>query len=253
MSPRRYALFVVTAASLVAARPGRAETLRGRIVPSVEPAPRPSRGPRLELTTGFGVLGRGTTGTIANYGYDAGAAPTVRGNVRVFFAPDFDCNCEPRHGFDLGFVHAGGPSFGLLGEYAYRQYVFDAAYAFHIKLPCMSNEHRQVTLTGLAGLTGFWADAGLGDVSRDETANLNARMFAQTNYDHAALGWRFGTALDVRFGAFVLGVEVNLRDLYGIGGGHARSFLMEAGLRVGAQIPLTPAPRVREYPYRSLQ
>lgn len=202
-----------------------------------------ARGARIELTTGVGVLGRSTTGTMPGYGYDAGAALGGRANVRVFFEPFADCNCQMRHGFDLGTVHAAGSGFGINNNFAWRQYVFDAAYAFHMRLPCMSNQHIEMTLTGLAGLTGQWADAGLGDVARDDTSDFNARMSAAASYDHAAIGWRFGAAFDMRVAGFVLGIEGNMRDLYGIQSNHARSFLMELGLRIGGQFQLTPSRR----------
>lgn len=246
---RLRALLVCTVLSMTAAASAQEAQLQGPLTTQITllMPEQVARGPRWELTTGIGVLGRATTGTVPSYGYDVGAALAARAGTRFFFEPFAHCNCLPRHGFDLGFLYAAGSTFGTLHDAAWRQHVVDAAYAMQIKLPCLSQGAREVTLTGMAGLTGQWADAGMGDVDRNDTREQNFRTSVSQSYDHFALGWRVGAALDLRIHGFIVGVEANFRDLFGIQTAHARSTLMEAGLRIGYQFQFAPSRNQRNY------
>lgn len=193
----------------------------------------------------LGVLERATTGTIAAYGYDVATVPTVGADLR-WLSP-FGCGpCAMMHGVHVGFTYAGGPTFGIDREVAFRNYLIDAAYAFRIRAPCLSSRNRQIVFTGAAGLSGMMADAGLGDTTADHADRANERASLASRYDHVALGWRVGVDAEAHFRAFVLGIGVDMRQLWGVDTELARTTMMGATLRIGFDATFSrrrPAPR----------
>ena len=72
----------------------------------------------------------------------------------------------------------------------------------------------------------------------DDGALLNERSGYAARYDHAAMGWRVGGAMDVTFGRMLVGVALDLRDLYGLDTELRRTTVMGASIRVGADFLL---------------
>lgn len=204
----------------------------------VEPAvlrERP-RGPELLLSGSFGALHHATTGTIAAYGYDTATAPSLGVNARLLF-PIPMCRCLS-HGVDLNYAYAAGPDLRVGREAAYVQHTIDASYAARTELPCMRRGDRRWWVTGTLGVSVRVADAGLGDVSRDDVSRLNERTSLSSRYDHVAVGWRLGGAMEVTFSRFLIGVALDLRDLYGVDTEQRRTMLFGAAIRVGGDFLL---------------
>ena len=241
-SPRRAALFApfacATLAALAAPATAAASGAPPRIQPTLAVEPelavlRPRRtGVHLTVTGQLGALDRSTTGTLVGYGYDASVTPSAGVNVQLLF-PVEGCHCAS-HGLDLGFSYAAGPTFGAFHEAAFRHHLFDAAYAWRWDLPCLRRQNRRALLTARVGVAGTWADAGLGDVSRDDVSRANERMLAASRDDHFAVGWRLGGAMDFAFDDAVVGFGLDLRELYGVGTDLSRTFMLGANVRVGA-------------------
>src|SRR5262249_19974403 len=129
-----------------------------RRIASDSPAVDPRHRAHLTAGLNLGALGRAVTGTIPAFGYDSGVAPSVGVDVGLL-APAFNCGCDIHHGGVLGFTHAGGRTFGLTTDFAYRQYLVDTAYTMRIELPCLSRDGREVFASGFVGISGQWADA----------------------------------------------------------------------------------------------
>jgi hypothetical protein len=196
------------------------------------------RGPRptLALVTSFGALSHATTGTVANYGYDSATAPSLGLSARLLF-PMPGCRFLA-HGVELNYQGAAGPSFGLAHGAAFTQHLADASYAMRVELPCLRRGDRRWWITGTLGLSVRIADAGTGDRALDDGSAMNERGAFANRYDHAAMGWRLGGAMDVTFGRVLVGVALDLRDLYGIDTELRRTTMMGASLRFGADFLL---------------
>lgn len=187
----------------------------------------------LEVNARAGVLSRAVTGTPVGYGHDAQGTPAFGADVRLLFHA-FDCgSCAFHHGPALGFTWAPGPDFGTTDRYAWRHYVGDAAYAMRMEFPCMRGPGRRVFFTGLAGVSGAWADAGTGSADENDRARWNDRTQLADAGDHLALGWRLGANLDVHFRRLLVGVGFDLRQLYGVDTDHAQTMMLGAQLRLG--------------------
>ncbi|MFO0627534.1 MAG: hypothetical protein U0325_18145 [Polyangiales bacterium] len=229
-SPLCAALAALTLAPIAAADPVETDHIRLAVEP--ERGPRPS----LALVSSFGALSHATTGTVANYGYDTATAPSLGLSARLLF-PMPGCRCLA-HGVELGYQGASGPSFGLAHGAAYTQHLADASYAVRVELPCLRRGDRRWWVTGALGVSVRIADAGTGDRARDDGAAMNERGVYANRYDHAAMGWRLGGAMDVTFGRMLVGVALDLRDLYGIDTELRRTTMMGASLRFGADFLL---------------
>ncbi len=192
---------------------------------------------RLVLAAGLGVLDHATTGTMAAYGYDRGPAPSVSLNARWLSRID-GCSCAMGHGVDVQATFSRGPSFGLAHTAAYTQYLGDVAYAFRVELPCLRRGDRRIYTTGMAGIAVLVSDAGLGDTATDDAARLNERTLAASAYDRVAVGWRLGGTFDITWARTLVGVGVDLRNVYAVSGDQARTLLLSANLRVGFDLGL---------------
>jgi len=192
---------------------------------------------RIVLAAGLGVLDHATTGTLADYGYDRGSAPSVSLNARWLSRID-GCSCAMGHGVDVQATMSRGPSFGLLHGAAYTQYLGDVAYAFRVELPCLRSGTRRIYTTGMAGMAVLVSDAGTGDASPDDTSRWNERTLAASAYDRVALGWRIGGSFDITWSRTLVGIGLDLRNLYAVSGDQARTLLLSASLRVGFDIGL---------------
>jgi hypothetical protein len=194
----------------------------------------------LEFSPRFGVASRAVTGTGSGFGYGAQGTPTMGADLRLLFHA-FDCgNCGFHHGVALGFTWMPGPDFGASDRYAWRHYVGDVAYAMRIEFPCMRGSGRQVFLTGLLGATGAWADAGTGTAPEGDSDRWNERVRFASQGDHVALGWRFGANLDLHLRRFLVGVGVDIRQMFGVESDHAQTFMLGAQLRLGFDVALGP-------------
>lgn len=204
----------------------------------IEPAVmrRPEEQPHFTLALTYGALEHGTTGTPAGYGYDGGTAMSLGVNSRLVF-PLRGCRCMT-HGVDANLLWSDGTTLGVGGESAWTRAVVDFGYAFRVELPCLRSGTRRWWVTGTVGMSGQWADAGLGDVATSETAGANERMAAAQRYDHVALGWHAGASMEVVFDKALVGFGVDLRDLRGIDTDQARTFLLGVNLRAGFDLGL---------------
>jgi hypothetical protein len=240
-------LTVATTAFAALAAPARADALAYE-----NPREREAQNRRLIVAANLGTIDRGTTGTLVGFGYDATVSTTAGADVRLVFPGPFCERCFS-HGLATGYTYSAGPTFGALHDAAFRLHVFDLAYAARVEFPCMRREHRRVHLTGLVGAAGMYADAGLGDVSRDDANRLNDRVAASQQYDHGALGWRVGLSLDFTFDSMLVGVGVDLRELYGLGAPEARTILAGAVLRIGfdVMLPHRSEPLYTDHQYSS--
>ena len=212
--------------------PDRGESLMLAVEPLILRTPREQ--PHLTIAGTFGALEHGTTGTLAAYGYDRGAAMSLGLNARLVF-PLQGCRCMT-HGVDANVLWTDGAALGAGASSAWERGIIDLGYAFRVELPCMRSGTRRWWVTGTLGLSGQLADAGLGDVSASETAGLNERTAASARYDHLALGWHFGASMEVVFDKTLVGFGVDLRDLRGLDTDQARTFLLGANLRVGVDL-----------------
>ena len=214
--------------------PDRSEHLTLAVEPAILRNPRER--PHLTLAATFGALDQATTGTLAAYGYDHGAAMSLGLNARLVFSLE-GCRCMT-HGVDANVLWTDGTTLGAGGGSAWERGIIDLGYAFRVELPCMRSGTCRWWVTGTLGLSGQLADAGLGDVSETETAGLNERTSASARYDHLSLGWHFGASMEVVFDKTLVGFGVDLRDLRGLDTDQARTFLLGANLRVGLDFGL---------------
>jgi hypothetical protein len=229
-------LCALAALALPAASTAQEIQLRGPLATRF--VPDPAVRAHLELVPRVGVLTRADTGTVAAYGYDAGAAPAVGLDVHLL-APLGRCySCMLHHGLALGLTYAAGPTLGAFHAAAYQQYVGDLGYAFRMELPCLRRQDRRVFLTGLLGVSAQWADAGEGDVTYGTSADANNRAGYAQRFDHFSLGWRLGGMLDMHLDNVVLGFGIDVRDLYGVATEVSRTFLLAASARVGFDLRL---------------
>lgn len=221
-------LSLLTFPSLLRADPPGSHDITLAVEPSRE------RRPSLAVLGAFGLLAHATTGTIPRDGYDSGSAPALGGTARLL-VPLAGCRCL-WHGAELNYAWSSGTSLGLERSSAWTQHTVDASYAMRVELPCLRSGDRRWWVTGSLGLSMRRADAGMGDGEDPSRANERASLAAR--YDHTALGWRLGGEMAVTFGRLLVGVALDLRDLYGIDTELRRTTVMGAALRVGVDFSL---------------
>ncbi len=184
----------------------------------------------LELSAGIGIMGHNTTGVgepLLDYGYDREAGPAVDGKLRLLFGD----NRYVRHGMTFRAGYTTGRQFGRNG-YGFRRRYGGFGYSVRALLPCMSNEDTKVYVGGTLGFTGANADAGIGR-GPIEDVNENDRREASESLDHREWGWVLGGEIQVHFSSFMVGLDVDLRRLYGRRTVADRAMLSSAVLRVG--------------------
>lgn len=183
----------------------------------------------VELTLETGLLDRGTTGVgepLLGYGYDHGGGMLVGAGLRLYF--DIDGRYF-HHGVAVRVGHQ--PNDGFAWSHV------DLTYVFRTELPCMSSDEHRLRLSGVIGVTGARADAGMGNGAPDDRWNL--REVASEQLDHHALGAVLGVALDVHSGPFLLGLMLDVRELFALGDTPvARSFAATGALRAGFELDL---------------
>ncbi len=197
--------------------------------------PRPEQR-HLVLAATLGALDHATTGTLPAYGYDRGTTLAVGLGARLTF-PWPACRCL-HHGIDASFTWSDGRALGATGESAWRRGIVDLGYAVRVELPCMRRGDRRVWVAGTAGASAMYADAGLGDVATGDAQALNDRVRASIHDDHWAVGYHLGASMEFTFAKALVGVGLDLRDLYGIDTDQARTFLVGINLRAGVDIGL---------------
>ncbi|MEM9072697.1 MAG: hypothetical protein AAGE52_29585 [Myxococcota bacterium] len=184
----------------------------------------------LELSAGLGVMGHNTTGVgepLLGHGYDREAGPAVDGKLRLLFGD----SRFYRHGLTFRVGYTAGRQFGRNG-YGFRRRYGDVGYSFRTLLPCMSNETTKVYAGATVGFTGANADAGIGR-GRIEDINENDRREASEALDHREWGWVLGGEIQVHIHSFMVGLDVDMRRLYGRDTVADRIMLGSAVLRVG--------------------
>lgn len=190
----------------------------------------------LEATLGIGIADRSSTGVgdpLLGMGYDQSFGPLPSIDVRLFL--EDDDYAYVRHGPVLRAAHHAGPSLGASGH-AFRATSFDLGYAGRVEFRCMRSDDMRVHLGGFVGITGLHSDAGRGETARANTDA--ATLEAARVLDHAGLGGTLGVNLDLHFGAFIVGLGVDLHQWFGIDTRVARDLMLAAQLRVGADLPL---------------
>ena len=180
------------------------------------------------------AIDRGTTGTPAGYGYDSDVASGAGIDVRALVPAG--CSECMTHGLALGYTYSAGPTFGTLTDAAFRIHLVDAGYALRWELPCMRRRNRHVSLTGLLGVAWMYARPGSGDVAYGDAESMSARLPSVATLEHVALGWRLGASFDATFGGFLMGVGLDIRELYGIDTQASRTFMVSFVGRVGFDI-----------------
>lgn len=203
-------------------------------------APRSARADAAgELTLAAGVADRGSTGTgaLLGLGYDQSAGPIGTLDLRLFVEASRSEARYFRHGPVLRASYFAGRELGI-ERAAFVNVPIDLGYAGRLELPCLADGDRHIYLQGFLAITGLYADAGRGDAwvepntaAAAETAELSRAL------DHAGLGGALGLGLDVHFGAFLLGVGVDLRQYFGIETSVARDLVWSGLVRVGADLP----------------
>jgi len=184
----------------------------------------------IELSAGIGVMGHNTTGVggpLAGHGYDREAGPAVDGKLRLLFGD----SRFYRHGLTVRAGYTAGRQFGRDG-YGFRRRYGDVGYSFRTLLPCMSSETVKVYAGGTIGFTGAGADAGTGRGPLED-ANESERIQASDDLDHQEWGWVLGGELQIHVRHFMLGLDVDLRRLYGRDTVADRAMLSSAVLRLG--------------------
>ena len=191
----------------------------------------------VEVAVDLGVQDRGTTGIgepLLGEGYDRGGGLVAGAGARMLL-PVGDGGYF-HHGVAARISHNAGWGLGLSERYGFAWSALDLAYAFRTNLPCMSTPERKLFLTGLLGVSGVVANAGMGLEADPQTERQ--RRVASEQLDHVALGPLLGVGLDVHMGAFFLGLSLDLRQAYALGGGPlSASYVSSASIRVGAQLP----------------
>ena len=149
---RGVSLSVLSVASVASAQrpPDRGESLVLALEPLILRTPREQ--PHLTIAGTFGALEHGTTGTLAAYGYDRGAAMSLGLNARLVF-PLEGCRCMT-HGVDASVLWSNGTTLGAGGASAWERGIIDLGYAFRVELPCMRRGTRRWWVTGTVGVSG---------------------------------------------------------------------------------------------------
>lgn len=190
-----------------------------------------------QLGAGLGIVDRGSTGVgapLLEYGYDHEGGLLAEAALRVYFYDSWDFL---RHGFQIRYSYTAGQTLGL-DSYGFGYSIVDATYLLRTNLPCMSSEDIKYYVSGYLGLSGGYANASTGRGERDD--RWNERVAAEGELDHHALGAVFGLAMDVHFGPAYLGIQVDLRQHYGLTSSSpvTRTFMPSALLRTGVEVNL---------------
>ena len=183
----------------------------------------------IELSAGIGVMGHNTTGVgepLLGYGYDHEPGPVADGKLRLIFGH----HRYFRHGVTFRGGYNAGRQFGRNG-YGFAHSFGEVGYTIRTLFPCMSNEDRKVYGGATLGFTGAFADAGVGRGAMGDDENI--RRTAATELDHRAWGWVLGGEIMVHYKAFLIGLDVDMRRLYGVETVADRTMLASAVLRVG--------------------
>lgn len=197
----------------------------------------------LELTVPLGYADRASTGTnsdLAGYRYDNSAGLLTGFEARLMFGG--------RHAemFHMGLIasaqHQAGPLLGAVDGAAFRSTYMDFGINARVLFPCMSSERVQWRLSALLALTGMHADAQEGVFGVDNGPDTEARERAADELDHAALGWRLAADLSIHLDNFVVGLAVGVRQYTGIDTPVERTWVMDAGLRLGGRLDLLTEP-----------
>lgn len=189
----------------------------------------------LELTVGAGIADRSSTGIgdpLLGMGYDQSFGPRGSATMRLF-VEDSD-HAYVRHGMLARVAYTAGPNLGIEGA-GFRNTAIDLGYSGRVRFPCMSRGDFSVHLGGYLAITGLVADADRGDWDRPDMANETIE--AARRYDHAGLGGALGLNLDAHYGAFIVGIGVDLHQYFGIDTMVARDLMIGAELRLGGEIP----------------
>lgn len=190
----------------------------------------------LELTVGAGIADRSSTGIgdpLLHMGYDQSFGPLGTATMRLFL--EDDDSAYVRHGMLARVGYTAGPALGI-DRAAFQNTTIDLGYAGRVAFPCMRRGDFGVHLGGYLAITGLIADAGRGDTDRPDMANQT--LEAARRYDHAGLGGALGLNLDAHFGAFIVGIGVDLHQWFGIDTMIARDLMISSELRLGGEIPI---------------
>ena len=190
------------------------------------------------MTLGLGVADRGTTGTgsLLGLGYDQSTGPIATLDVRLFVDETGSAARYFRHGPVARVSYFAGPTLGV-ERAAFTNVPIDLGYAGRLELPCMGEGDRHVYLAGFLAVTGVYADAGRGDWRTEPNTETDVAITSASRaLDHAGLGGALGVAMDVHFGAFALGVGVDLRQYFGIDTAVARDLVWSGLVRVGVDL-----------------
>lgn len=191
-----------------------------------------------ELSLGVGIADRGTTGTgsLLRLGYDQSAGPITTLDVRLFVDETGSAARYFRHGPVFRASYFAGPMLGV-ERAAFINVPLDVGYSGRLELPCMAEGDRHVYLQGFLAVTGLYADAGRGDWATEPNSETDVAVTAASRaLDHAGLGGALGVGIDVHFGAFALGVGVDLRQYFGIDTAVARDLVWSGLVRVGVDL-----------------
>ncbi len=190
----------------------------------------------LELALDLGLMERGTTGIgppLLDAGYDQAGGPVAGAGARMLFALGYGGYFH--HGVAVRMSHHAGGSFGLTDAYGFAWTAIDLAYAFRTNLPCMSTPDRKLMLTGMLGVSGVNADAGMGNTA--DPQREPERRAASRELDHTALGPMLGVGLDMHMGLLFVGLALDLRQAFAIGDVPVtRSYVSSAALRIGVAL-----------------
>ncbi len=190
----------------------------------------------IEIATLSGMLDRSTTGVgapLLDQGYDTEVGVAAGGELSLFFETS---QFAFSHGLRLAGLHARGAFFGLGGA-GFEWTQGDLDYSARALLPCMSDDDVQWHASAQVGLAMAWANGGYGS-GDDVQALESARTEAAEAFDHVALGLHVGAALDVTYGAFLVGIRADVREMGGVRTDLSRTSAYSVLLRLGARIDL---------------
>lgn len=197
----------------------------------------------IELSAGIGVMGHNTTGVgepLLGYGYDHEPGPVADGKLRLIFGH----HRFFRHGMTFRGGFNSGRQFGRNG-YGFRHSFGEVGYTIRSLFPCMSNDDTKIYGGATLGFTGAFADAGVGRGAMGDDENV--RRMASEDLDHRAWGWVLGGEIQIQHHSFLIGLDIDMRRLYGIDTVAERTMLGSAVLRVGMAFDWSRS--TREYAY----
>lgn len=192
----------------------------------------------VEVTLGIGVSDRSTTGTdsaLAGLGYDQQGGLHAGAETRLLLDR---LNRYFHLGLLLGVSQQAGALLGATDEVGFRSTIIDAGLIARALLPCISRGSTKWYASGTVGISGLYADAGLGRGGMANGDRVGERRAASRSHDHGGLGWRFGLDAAAHFDHFILGFGAGLRQMFGLDTVHARTWVADAGFRLGARLDL---------------